>query len=273
MIHRDKLSGLYLPDRRIVHPRAVRHRQKSPMQQLGNQQMMLAQRIAAGGGFTPEDLPSLVRWNDTSQFTGLADNDPVISATDASGNGNHLTQPFDNAYCPLFRTGIANGLPAMQFTQAGFSMLAGAVVSGSSKSWWVAFEPVDISGPSPPWGLNVELLNTGVGDSYYRYESNDGYWATFRATRLDSLPAGVPLSGVHRVIGISTASTWEVWIDGVSQGAQTADFTEGTRFYLGAANPWEKNWNGYVMEVGECNAQISGGNITDLDAYLATKWQ
>lgn len=79
---------------------------------------------ARSPAFVPTDICGCQLWlkadagtYQDAAFTTPAsiDTDPVGGWQDQSGNGNHMTQTIDNAYRPLLKLNIQNGLPAARF--------------------------------------------------------------------------------------------------------------------------------------------------------------
>jgi len=72
--------------------------------------------LLAGGAsapFTPPDVAGLLIWLKADGLTGLANNDPVSSFTDFSGNANHAANTLTKR--PLYITNVLNGLPVVRF--------------------------------------------------------------------------------------------------------------------------------------------------------------
>lgn len=229
---------------------------------------VLGQTLEAGGGggWTPDaNLATLERWIDTSQFTGFSDNDAIATAADSSGNSNELTQATSGLR-PVYKTNIANGLPAMLFEGGSAHRLSGDVIPCSAATWWCVFQ-VDST------AAGFEIVGSGPGNSYYRFEGDgNGYFGAFRGTRINTYPTGVPTTGVVIMTGVSTASTYQIYFNGTGQGAQSADFDQGSAFELGSDSGGGKNFDGYIFEYGQCSGDESA-ELTDLHAYLAAKWQ
>lgn len=223
-------------------------------------------KAAAGGGWSPSDLASLQRWITADNLGGgLVNNDPISTATDATGNGNNLTQT--GSARPTFKTSIANGLPGMLFAKASSQSLTGTPLSLSAVTWWIVFQPVTMT-------TDTEILGAGPGNAYYRYSGDgDGYMGYYRNARITGYVPAPPTAGTIVMIGVSTASTYEIWINGVSAGAQSADFAVAPAFYLGADSGNTKFFDGYIFETGVCDADIGGTDRASLQSYLATKWQ
>ena len=72
--------------------------------------------MQSGGGaaaFSPTDIAGLQLWLDASQIVGLNDGDSVATWSDLSGNANDFVQATGTSR-PTYKTGIQNGLPAVQ---------------------------------------------------------------------------------------------------------------------------------------------------------------
>jgi hypothetical protein len=85
-------------------------------------------------GFNPKSIATLAGWWDASVTSSLAqlstgdtavaaDSDPVGSWADLSGNGRNLTQSTTNNR-PVYKTGVLNGKPVIDFDGVNDSMLA-----------------------------------------------------------------------------------------------------------------------------------------------------
>lgn len=64
--------------------------------------------------FNPTTIAGLQVWWDASQLTGFADNDPVGTWPDSTGNGRSAAQAAVGRR-PLFKAAFQNGLPVLQF--------------------------------------------------------------------------------------------------------------------------------------------------------------
>lgn len=63
--------------------------------------------------FTPRDIPGLMAWYDAEQLNS-SEGAPVSEWPDASGNGHHAEQA-DPALQPIFREGVLNSRPVVEF--------------------------------------------------------------------------------------------------------------------------------------------------------------
>lgn len=215
----------------------------------------------SGGTFLPSDISSLVRWISADSLGGaLSDGDPVSTAADLSGHGYSLTQ--SGSARPLYRTGITNGLPGIEFTASSSQRLEGFPISCTAATFAIAFQPVAIA------SLDTSLLSTAYLSDRYHYYSGEGYFGAFRGARIDGYPAAPPTTGIHTLVGISSSSAYELWIDGVSQGSRTANFHSGVNTWLGSAGDGSLAWNGYIFEFCQFDAVLPAGERADLETYL-----
>ena len=75
-----------------------------------------------------------ILWLKADAIQGLADNDPVVTWTDSSGNGN---SPTTTLGAPIYKTGIAGGKPVVRFAGGGHRMSAPDDPSLDAASWTV----------------------------------------------------------------------------------------------------------------------------------------
>jgi hypothetical protein len=87
---------------------------------------------------------------------------------------------------------------------------------------------VMVVGAEAPSVHDCALVTTRYNDSYWAF-GGVGYFGTFRNTRLEGYPSVVPVTGYHTHT-IKSGASYEVRIDGVSQGVQSGDFDTGNKF-------------------------------------------
>jgi hypothetical protein len=219
--------------------------------------------FGAAPAWAPDDEATLRRWILADNLGGsLSDNDPISTATDASGNGNHLTQ--SGGARPLYKTNIIGSLPGMLFASVSSQYLGGSAVAGTAKTWGIVFRAT---------GPTVALLGTKAGISDYYNFGGDSYTGTFRGARIDPYPTGVPSSGDVILIGVSSASTYEIYLDSTTgEGAQSANFDAGDSFNLGGNGALGVFWNSYIFEYVEFNEEFDSTKRGNLYTYLQ-RWQ
>lgn len=228
----------------------------------------VARLKAAGGGggsWSPSDLASLKRWIKADALGGgLSDGDPISTAADSSGNGNTLTQT--GGARPVYEATGINGLPSISFTAASSQSLDGSAVTASAVTYAVVFQPV-----SPPNEYDVFYTGTS-GFSWYTYFGTP-YFGHFRSDWA-AVPTGTSLvtSGTIIIVGVSSASTYQTWINNVTEGATTAAFTQGSTFQLGTGGDVTLFFNGYIGEFIMFDSDIGSTDRTNLYNYLNDKW-
>ncbi len=80
---------------------------------------------------------------------------------------------------------------------------------------------------------NYNLLRTASLDDYWRFSNNSaGYFGTFRSSRYEAYPSGMPDSGHHLVSIHASSNTYEVILDNVSKGVQSSTYSAGDRFRI-----------------------------------------
>src|SRR3989304_1806416 len=92
----------------------------------------------AAAAWAPTDLVGLVLWLDASEITGLANNDPVASWSDLSGNARHATQTTE-AKKPIYMTNQQNGLPGVDFDRTNHGMLVDFSTGVSAQDYTFIF--------------------------------------------------------------------------------------------------------------------------------------
>lgn len=213
--------------------------------------------------FVPTTVPGLTAWYDASQLVGLVDDDPVLSFTDATGNGHHAT-PADVPGRPTYKTGVQNGLPAVRFdgsynfVAATFTLPQPATVfivaryAATNKSNKMMIDGI-------PAYSNCVYLSSATGISSYA----NGLGLTITTTPLD----------------------WHIYtsiLDGASS-ALRADEDSPATGGLGAGSPGGitigqastidgSNFPGDIGEILVFSAAVSGANQALMKAYLKAKW-
>ncbi|HJU87206.1 MAG TPA: S8 family serine peptidase, partial [Gemmatimonadota bacterium] len=154
----------------------------------------------------PASLPGLVLWLQSDALTGLAEGAPVATWPDRSGAGNHASQAVASKR-PVYRTGVVNGLPAVQFDAADDGM-ATPVDPGAPVTIVVVY--------ASRAAASGHVLNGGfsffMGPYVGRYRNYTGQYATGA-----SVTAGRWLAQTMR----QSASLAELFVDGVFTAATT----------------------------------------------------
>lgn len=198
---------------------------------------------------------------------GLANNDPIGTGTDTSGNGNDFTAA--GGARPTFKTNIQNGLSAALFDGAANFMDS------------VAFDR------SQPETVFIVGKQTALA-TQSMFDAPD----TVNRGRLFFYDAGAPFepctmySGAGLTNAAATAAAWHIFtlqyngasskfrVDGGNE--QTGDAganasVAGMRIGLGGGASTDY-FAGYIGEVLSFPAALSAGNIVLVETYLNTLW-
>ena len=198
---------------------------------------------------------------DASALTGLSDGNTVTTWPDASGLANNATA----SGTPIYKTGVLNGQPVVRFS--GASRFTTANLSSQFPTAATVFIATTISNDnaytlvqSNPWA-----------DEWWRWDGNGhSYPAVFRGTRLEGYCA-MPNSGSHLFAITSSASAWEMSINGVSQGVAGANYDSGGVLTIGnGAN--SRPLNGDIAEVILYNRVLTTAEANQVGAYLTQKY-
>lgn len=186
-----------------------------------------SQQAAAGGGsFQPSDISGLVVDIDPDEISG-ADGSAVTTAADQSGNGNDFGQATAGNRPSIFR-GVLNGHDVLRFDGSDDWMTNGSALGLTAATVIAVFSPSND---------NYNALDASSGVSAYWRESSstDGYIATYRSARIENYPTSMPTDSHNYIVILSSSSTYNIWLNGVDKGAQSAAFADG-QICLGALN-------------------------------------
>jgi hypothetical protein len=71
---------------------------------------------------------------------------------------------------------------------------------------------------------------------------------------------------------VSSASTYQLYLDGTGAGAQAAGYQAGENHQIGSGNGGGGPFGGDIAEVLVYSAALSAPDRTTVEAYLADKW-
>jgi hypothetical protein len=198
---------------------------------------------------------------DALQLTGLSDGATVPTWTDMSGLGNHATA----AGTPIYKTGGLNGRPVVRFN--GASSFTTADLSSQFPTTATVFLVTTLSNDN---AYTLVKANPGV-DEWWRYDGNgNSYPGVFRGNRLEAY-CPMPNSGSHLFAVSSSASAWEMAIDGASKGVAGGNYNAGGALVIGNGSSGG-GLNGDIAEVIIYNRTLTAGEADQVGAYLATKY-
>jgi len=142
-------------------------------------------------------------------------------------------------------------------------------LSASAITCFAVIKPTGSSGAD--WNA---ISTTNISD-YWRAGAfgGAGYFGAFRSARVDNYPASVLNTGPVLVAIISTASTYNNFIDEVSQTAQSAAFYAGDGFVVGSQfGGAVRFFPGDIAEIVVYNSQLSSPDMDTVSNYLRGKW-
>lgn len=216
--------------------------------------------------FSPTDIAGLQFWYDASQLA-LANNDPVASFTDLSGNGRHLLQATAS-YKPTFLTNRQNGLPG---------------VVGDGVDDYMQTAPFTLNQPTHYFIVakinqtnNIGSLFDGNTGATARLARNSGTLPSGQLFLYSGAFGGPVTSGVdtslpHLYAVLSDGANSKISVDGGSAFTGNAGTANAGGVNIFAV-PSSGQMAAEIYEFIGYNAEITGANLTALQSYLAAKW-
>jgi hypothetical protein len=218
--------------------------------------------LAATANAAPPVTTGLKLHLDAAQLAGLSDGATVNTWTDVSGLNNHATRTSGT---PIYKTGILNGQPVIRFNNA--SWLTTANLSSQFPTATTGFMVATINNDN---AYTLVHANLGV-DEWFRYDGNGrSYPGFFRGSRLESYCA-MPNSGSHLFAISSSASAWQMSINGVSQGVAGGNYNAAAELIIGN-NPNSRALNGDIAEILIYDSVLSASDADLVGAYLSAKY-
>ena len=209
------------------------------------------------GGWTPMKIDGCVAWLAADRLTGFSDDDPISTWTDETSNEYEWTQST-TAEKPLYKTNQQNGLPGVYFDVTDDN-LEGELVVTNPCTIFVVYERTSSTGTfrRALSGSNNWLV--GPYQTYHQYFN--GSWIVG-----PSIVTGVP---VYATV-VQKATGGEFWINGVSQGSNSATTAPGTLGLIYGA--YTEFLGGHIFEVIVYNVELSTTNRETIQTYLSEKW-
>lgn len=212
--------------------------------------------VAAKRGFAPLALTPDI-WLDASQET-FANNDPVGTFTDRSGNGRNHTEASAK---PTFKTGILNGKPGIYFDGGDQLLLS---YSGSGTSYTIAGLVSRDDDAFRIWWANGIDPYVGINSGRIPYF----YQGAVVSSGLSAFPGSVDepqLMGVRSVAGTTQLI---VGRNIYRTGSSTASALKTS----GLSSLGGFQWKGYIHEVVAKSAALSFADWNNLESYIRAKW-
>lgn len=217
-------------------------------------------------------------WLKADAITGLADDDPVATWNDSSGNGNNATQATE-ANKPLYKTNILNGQPVVRFDGTNDFLRKTSAAGLAAATAASAFAV-------------VRVVDTGGTPYICNYAADK---ITFYATSAEHL--AIQSSGdigysVHR-LAVSQAATWVVasatidralatneaklWVNSTPGDTYDANANNTVAFgagawTVGASDSDAALFNGDIAEVLVYNSALSIPQLQQVNRYLGNKY-
>lgn len=211
--------------------------------------------------FDPSTISGLQVWLKADAIEGLSDGQAVTTWEDSSGQNHDAT----HSNSPVLKTNIINGLPVVRYNGTSQYHDLGDL-SASFASAATLFVVAVIN------DTEYSLYRTADNDGYWRYSGDgNGYMRAFRSARVDTYPSTMPSTGTHYFALVSSASTYQMYVDGVAQSAQAAAYAAGNSHVIGY-NSGPGYFAGDVAEVLVYDSALSAGDIEDVHGYLTDKY-
>ena len=214
----------------------------------------------------PPVTAGLKLYLDASLLTDLSDGATVTTWTDMSGNGNNATA----AGTPIYKTGALNGEPVIRFNNPQWANNASFTTANLSSQF--------------PTAATLFIVATIDDNSYTLVDTNantdtDEWWswhgdsksapAVFRSSRLDrycDMPQGSNVFAIS-----SSASAWEMSINGTSQGVASGQYNAGGPMIIGNCSNG-RSFNGDIAEILIYDSVLTPTEANQVGSYLAQKY-
>lgn len=233
---------------------------------------------AAAGSFDPIDLSPSAWWK--ADALALANNDPVGTWTDSSGNSRNLTQAT-SAKRPTYKTAIQNGKPVVRFDGTDDVMRA------------AGFVPLNANGTALTGFIVMAAANTTQGHPLSTRSGSDGFIVRTNSTA--STHWGYFAIGGGSATDAVTQTTWHVLefvcvlttlgsagsmrsghdgiMNAVVNTAPVITASAQTGVDVGAQN--EGAGNHLAGDIGEIllyPTALSDADRANVESHLRTKW-
>jgi len=241
--------------------------------------------------FLPSSISGLQLWLDAT--TGLfdatsggsavtTDGSAVARWEDQSGNGYHVTQGTSNNR-PVLKTSIRNSKNILRFDGSNDSLIS-ASISENNLSAMTCFIVVYVSG-----------FGGGNFGRYFERGSNSRAWFVSSGDGNVNRLFAIGSSSFHDTANSSIATgNWHLnsakWNGGtnratdMSQRINRSDSTKGltgtgstssvanTTYQIGNRTAGDRAFNGDFAELIIYNAELTAGQVDDVETYLSNKW-
>ena len=253
----------------LPHRERVRSRMAAHYPAVYLQQRRRLRVAAAAAPFDPASVAGLRMWLNADSLA-LADDSPVDTWADFSGNGNDVIQNTGMKR-PTFKTGQLNGQPVVRFDGIDDTL----------------FKLIPANFACTEGHTVIAVLNPTTGTGYgmavvTNYQGNE-----MRQTGAGGVPEWMTPSGFQQVVGSANLEgLWKVWtgsyavasqllelfVNGVSQGTQNdpGPLAVGD-IYIGSRTD-TYHWLGDIAEVLVYDAALSPTDRQNIESYLLSKY-
>jgi hypothetical protein len=246
----------------------------------GNLGILADSYDAPAGGFSPSDIAGLTLWLDADDAATITDAGAgaVSQWTDKSANAYALAQATAGSR-PTTGTRTQNGRNVIDFDGTADNLaLTNAPINNSSGGAWTIFAVAltDTVAAGARSIVDGDGPGTRVGQ-YLRQNAAESIGFVGGSPKTDA--AGVTLSAstayLFRSVNGGT-TTIETSVDATSNGTTalsgTQNYSATVSLYVGRSHSALQAWDGWVAEVIAYNTALSGTDISDVEAYLTSKW-
>ena len=221
--------------------------------------------------FSPLDIAGCVLWLDASAITGLANNDPVASWSDLSGNARHATQTTE-AKKPIYMTNQQNGLPGVDFDRTNHGMLVDFSTGVSAQDYTFIF------------ATKTETTNVNADQRLFDFQSGRFIVSSVTATvgwvGWITLPEGwtnavAATNAVQILSFVFDDAGASVFRDGASIATGKAWAQKALGGTVGMGREYDMTqygFDGQLYEVVVYTGALSSANRGLVETYLSDKW-
>lgn len=231
---------------------------------------MLLLGIGVGGSapFDPSTVAGLKVWL-KADSESYANNDPVGTATDRSGNGNNFTEATNK---PTFKTNILNGKPAYYFD--GGDQLVSTFALDDSKKTNVFF----VAKCDADSGINTILCSEGDDVFFMALQggSNIRTW-TNTSGNFDDQASGAYTTARYYTFTFNETTGANGVTNYRQNGTSLGDSASRDRGNSGALTLGDRGGQaitGHIFEIliYETAGGVSSGDRDSIESYLASKY-
>lgn len=219
--------------------------------------------VFAGAAWTPADLPDIIHWYRTREIVGLSNDDPVSSWEDLIGSAD---MSGSSTTRPLYKTG--GGDPYLHF-------------DGTDDK--LTLSPTNLTGDYALvfiWQYHAKkaygMLLGNSGQSLQISYDNTNDAVNYIVPSSFSLTRSIPSAPTGDIAGYfeRSGTTGKLRINGSETTGTVGTGALGTSWLVGEFSGVPGTYQGDIdlKEVIVCDAPITGGDFTDLAAYINSEY-